>query len=176
MKIRVLPAADPRVETGLVQHGSDWPGVFVRGDNCFALAMTLDTLIDASGEAPYISTRDAEELRDLLRSALIYDTDAGRGERLDAAGGAGRPKPVRPGAGEGGAAMSALLKMILMPWRVKNEYCTVTDSDHWDFQDKVQNYINHGWKPLGGVSISTNHPSHDYPRCFAQAMTRRVLK
>lgn len=31
----------PRVETGKVQIGEDWPGVFIRGDNAMHYAITL---------------------------------------------------------------------------------------------------------------------------------------
>ncbi len=31
----------PRVETGPVQFGKDWPGVFIRGDNAFMFASAL---------------------------------------------------------------------------------------------------------------------------------------
>ncbi len=31
-----------RVETGVVQFGNDWPGVFVRGDNALGYALALD--------------------------------------------------------------------------------------------------------------------------------------
>lgn len=33
LPIRQLPNAEPRVETGPVAFGDDWPGVFIRGDN-----------------------------------------------------------------------------------------------------------------------------------------------
>lgn len=35
------PADGQRVETGAIQFGDDWPGVFIRGDNAGALAMQL---------------------------------------------------------------------------------------------------------------------------------------
>ncbi len=38
-EIRKLPAVDKRVETGPVQFGDDWPGTFIRGDDCFGLVM-----------------------------------------------------------------------------------------------------------------------------------------
>lgn len=39
--IRILPPAEPRVETGAVQFGDDWPGVFFRGDSAGYFAMQL---------------------------------------------------------------------------------------------------------------------------------------
>ena len=40
-EIRALPAVEKRVETGPVQFGDDWPGVFIRGDDAFGLVMQL---------------------------------------------------------------------------------------------------------------------------------------
>ena len=30
-----------RVETGVLQFGGDWPGLFIRGDDCFALSIAI---------------------------------------------------------------------------------------------------------------------------------------
>lgn len=43
--IQHLPPQEPRVETGVVQFGEDWPGVFIRGDNAFAYRMAIAQLI-----------------------------------------------------------------------------------------------------------------------------------
>lgn len=40
-EIRKLDAVTDRVETGAVQFGQDWPGLFIRGDNCIAILMSL---------------------------------------------------------------------------------------------------------------------------------------
>lgn len=45
-EIRLLPQQEERVETGPVQFGDDWPGLFVRGDNCIAIAMALRIFLD----------------------------------------------------------------------------------------------------------------------------------
>ena len=37
-----LPAHEPRVESGVVQFGNDWPGVFLRGDNALFTALFVD--------------------------------------------------------------------------------------------------------------------------------------
>lgn len=37
---------EPRVETGVMKFGDDWPGVFIRGDDAFACAEALQTLLD----------------------------------------------------------------------------------------------------------------------------------
>jgi hypothetical protein len=43
--IRKLPAQEPRVETGPVQFGDDWPGLFIRGDNASHYYVTLRRII-----------------------------------------------------------------------------------------------------------------------------------
>jgi len=44
-EIRNLPIQDQRIETGVVQFGDDWPGVFIRGDDCFGYVMCFKGLI-----------------------------------------------------------------------------------------------------------------------------------
>ena len=51
MSIRKLPAVTERVETGVVQFGDDWPGVFIRGDAAFFLNIQLSGLVDLLSEA-----------------------------------------------------------------------------------------------------------------------------
>jgi hypothetical protein len=34
----------PRVESGAIQFGNDWPGLFLRGDNALEVAMTIDQI------------------------------------------------------------------------------------------------------------------------------------
>lgn len=58
---RVLPAQDERVETGVTRFGDDWPGLFVRGDDCAAYALYLSNVLDGHG-----STVDLAMLKVLL--------------------------------------------------------------------------------------------------------------
>ena len=46
-RLVMLPKPDgcTRVETGAVQFGDDWPGVFIRGDSAAYYAMIIDTLL-----------------------------------------------------------------------------------------------------------------------------------
>lgn len=37
--------AGDRIETGPVQFGDDWPGVFIRGDNAFAYGMAIEAAL-----------------------------------------------------------------------------------------------------------------------------------
>lgn len=64
-EIRVLPAplGGGRVETGPVQFGEDWPGVFIRGDNAGALASLLSH--------PASQGMAIAQLRRLLASAIV---------------------------------------------------------------------------------------------------------
>jgi len=43
-----FPDHVPRMETGLVQWGEDWPGVFIRGDNAMNYSYALRRVIDAA--------------------------------------------------------------------------------------------------------------------------------
>lgn len=37
---------DKRVETGVVQFGDDWPGVFIRGDHAFSWLQDLKAVLE----------------------------------------------------------------------------------------------------------------------------------
>lgn len=43
--VRALPGVTERVETGAVQFGDDWPGVFIRGDHAGYWALMLRSLL-----------------------------------------------------------------------------------------------------------------------------------
>lgn len=42
----VIAEGAPRVPTGAVQFSDDWPGLFVRGDNAFALLLELKQILE----------------------------------------------------------------------------------------------------------------------------------
>lgn len=44
--VRYLPKQEPRVETGNVQFGDDWTGLFLRGDTCAGFVMDLQTVLE----------------------------------------------------------------------------------------------------------------------------------
>lgn len=47
MEIRKIDfEIEPRLESGPVQFGNDWPGVFLRGDHCAYYALCLEQLDD----------------------------------------------------------------------------------------------------------------------------------
>lgn len=72
----VPPLSDGRPETGPMQFGDDWPGVFIRGDNAFGYAVSLATLLTAFDDgAPandmWIQASAAKGLLKLLRSCDV---------------------------------------------------------------------------------------------------------
>ena len=64
---RIFPEQSPRVETGTVQFGNDWPGVYIRGDNASHMSLELRALL-ASNEARDhpISYSSLRQLLDIL--------------------------------------------------------------------------------------------------------------
>lgn len=48
-RIQKLPAAASRVESGAVQFGDDWPGLFLRGDECLFLIADLRRMFEQLG-------------------------------------------------------------------------------------------------------------------------------
>lgn len=39
---RNLSQVEPRIETGVTQFGTDWPGIFIRGDNAKVFELALE--------------------------------------------------------------------------------------------------------------------------------------
>lgn len=68
--IRKLPAQTERVETGPMQFGDDWPGVFIRGDNAFHFATLLRAYIAAKATDGdnWLTAMMVQQLADLLAS------------------------------------------------------------------------------------------------------------
>lgn len=64
---RRLPAVDKRVETGPVQFGDDWTGLFIRGDNCFGLWMNLRKIVN-NPNLHWLERTALEEVVELLAS------------------------------------------------------------------------------------------------------------
>jgi hypothetical protein len=54
--IRKLPEQKDRVETGAIQFGDDWPGLFVRGDDSFSLMCFLIQSVKEGRLAPFDSS------------------------------------------------------------------------------------------------------------------------
>lgn len=65
----------PRPETGAMRFGSDWAGIFMRGDDAFFLSLTIDNLIHFISELP-IEKADAIYLMQLKNlSTLLKSCD-----------------------------------------------------------------------------------------------------
>jgi hypothetical protein len=60
-RVQRLPAPTdlPRVETGAVQFGDDWPGLFVRGDNAKSLSFWIRRLGELLADHPNTDVADA---------------------------------------------------------------------------------------------------------------------
>ena len=66
--VRVLPGVPERVETGAVQFGDDWPGVFIRGDNAGYYALCLKSVLE--GNSNPIATHVLTGLQETLASCI----------------------------------------------------------------------------------------------------------
>lgn len=73
MKIRKLHDQDARVETGPVQFGNDWPGVFIRGDHAGYYAMTLRAIIEGGygKQEDAIAEIQLRGLQELFAGAVV---------------------------------------------------------------------------------------------------------
>ena len=85
MDLRKYPNPNPdgsRMETGPVQFGDDWPGVFIRGDQACWAGRMLSLLIEhdlLKDEVDVISKMTIEGIADMLSSchASNFREDAG---------------------------------------------------------------------------------------------------
>jgi hypothetical protein len=66
-----------RVETGPVQFGDDWPGVFIRGDNAAWYAVNLRLALEQSGFA-FSERLTLEQLVELLESCNVANAPTPR--------------------------------------------------------------------------------------------------
>jgi hypothetical protein len=79
MTILLLPEQENRVESGAVQFGNDWPGVFIRGDNALFYAMALKRVLEMPGERLPLDVQI--NLRDLF--AVVTSAIVGSKEGLE---------------------------------------------------------------------------------------------
>ena len=75
-KVRRFPAEERRVETGPVMFGEDWPGLFLRGDDCFRYVSALRELVLDNAEGGYLTRRAVMGLIDMLESSNCKNNDA----------------------------------------------------------------------------------------------------
>jgi hypothetical protein len=73
-KLPALPNGRP--ETGPMQFGDDWPGIFIRGDNALHYAMVLRQVIETMSktEGPWWYRAVLEGLASDLASCSVGDT------------------------------------------------------------------------------------------------------
>ncbi|QSR18424.1 hypothetical protein [Novosphingobium sp. KA1] len=76
--MQIVPHEGPRIETGVVQIGDDWPGVFIRGDNAFAYAMALQSVLD--GRKDVFAEASVRGLLNLLQSSDARSLSRSGGE------------------------------------------------------------------------------------------------
>lgn len=72
--IQHMPAVPiGRAETGAMQFGNDWPGVFIRGDNAMLFSMTLEMVLKNHGErmSPLMERAVLEGLAKTLSSCRV---------------------------------------------------------------------------------------------------------
>jgi hypothetical protein len=67
----------PRVESGPVQFGNDWPGLFIRGDDCFGLANAISEVARFLNSLP-----DAAKVQSGLPLAFAWDQILGIRETI----------------------------------------------------------------------------------------------
>jgi hypothetical protein len=71
-----------------MQFGTDWPGVFVRGDNAFAFSNYLTVAIaalesDMTGPELSPTLNSVKELRDVLQAAFKEEETTQKLQRFD---------------------------------------------------------------------------------------------
>jgi len=70
--MRRLPAVSERVETGAIQFGDDWPGLFLRGDHAAYLSACITVLLRGlSEDADYVAVAQLRNVRDVIEGAVI---------------------------------------------------------------------------------------------------------
>lgn len=74
--VRMMPGFPTRrVEDGATQHGDDWPGLFLRGDSAFYLAVQIKTLESALNKIPDLGVEAKIALRAIVRVGKDIDRD-----------------------------------------------------------------------------------------------------
>jgi hypothetical protein len=72
-KHQKIPLDDARPETGPMQFGGDWPGVFIRGDNALGYALALRRAVErlAEVDGPSVDVARLADLVELLGSCRV---------------------------------------------------------------------------------------------------------
>jgi len=67
--LREFPEQKPRVETGPIRFGNDWPGVFIRGDDCAGYSLALKEMLEKD-DLTFSERQTIMCLKQLLDSAI----------------------------------------------------------------------------------------------------------
>jgi hypothetical protein len=70
-EIRKLKGYTQRVETGPVQFGDDWPGLFIRGDNCIYLGVVLEELLHNDKTLPTAHSIYLKQLHQIIKDGVL---------------------------------------------------------------------------------------------------------
>jgi len=62
---------EQRLETGVVQCGADWPGIFIRGDDAVRMAHCIQTVLDDSVNNETLFTTMLSGYPELLKSCIV---------------------------------------------------------------------------------------------------------
>ena len=65
----IVNTKEDRLETGVVQDRTDWPGYFIRGDNALNLAMTLELSLREDSNPLWYKTQIESFIGELLEVA-----------------------------------------------------------------------------------------------------------
>ena len=77
-KIHIISDKDGRVETGMLQIDDDWPGLFIRGDDCMQLKFLIEDYLlvhkiaEIEGRITFNSIF-AESLLDEVKKVVGYE-------------------------------------------------------------------------------------------------------
>ena len=90
-RVRILSSLNERVETGAIQFGDDWPGLFVRGDSALHLEICLSAILahvensdDNAIYAPYISFLRSIQ-REIAANVNVRQVKPGNNQALTSA-------------------------------------------------------------------------------------------
>ena len=75
-QVRRFPAQDRRVESGPIMFGDDWPGLFLRGDDCYRFAFALREILLDRPDVGLITKQVLLGLLDGLESSNCKNNDA----------------------------------------------------------------------------------------------------
>ena len=68
-QVRRFPEQEQRVESGPIMFGDDWPGLFLRGDDCFRYTLALRELVLDNAQIGFITKQVVLGLLEALESS-----------------------------------------------------------------------------------------------------------